>query len=83
MTGTVSGDPAWCHLAPLGDKLGNRPEILIIDLQRLIGAKTANLASKHRPTALPTFVIIRSFAVRSRAPFELGHISNYLFLSFR
>src|SRR5262245_39679955 len=82
MPGAVSGNPARRHLSSLGYELRNGAEIFVIDLKCLIGAKTAYFAPKHRPAARTTFIVIRSFAARPRAPFKLCHIKTTSFADF-
>jgi hypothetical protein len=76
----VSGNSAWRHFSALGNELGDRSEIFIIDRQRFIRAKSTHPASKHWSAALTAFIVVRSFSIRSRTSFHLCHISSYLFL---
>src|SRR5206468_11040720 len=78
----VAGDPARRHFAPLGDELRYRPQILVIDPQRLVGAESAHLAPEHRPAARRTFLVIRPLPTWSWASFHLCHKLSYLFLPF-
>ena len=41
---TVSGDAPGNDLSPFGDKISQDPRVLIIDVEFLVGAKSANLA---------------------------------------
>jgi hypothetical protein len=58
MTRTVSRDSTRRHLAPLGDELRERPDVLVINLQCFVGAKTTYLATKHRPPPWRSLVIV-------------------------
>jgi len=78
MSRAIAGDPARRHLAALADEGRYRPQILIIDPQAFIGAKTTNLAPEHRPATLAALVFIGPLAARSRAPFVLCHKLRYL-----
>src|ERR1700691_2615858 len=48
MLGAVARGSARYYLAALGDEAAERAHVLIIDLERLVGAKTAHLAASTR-----------------------------------
>ena len=82
MARAITRDPAWRHLAAFGNERRYRAQVLVVDSQALVGAKTANLAPKHRPATLATFVVIGPLTARSRAPVVLCHNNVTSYSSF-
>src|SRR6266852_3136931 len=53
MLGAVARGAAWNYLAAFGDKAAERAHILVIDLERFVGAESAYLAASTRTPAHP------------------------------
>ena len=79
MARTIPGDAAGSHFPALRDELSDCAQILIIDPECLVGAKAADFAPEHGPTARCAFFLVRSLTAGSRAAFKLCHNWNYLF----
>jgi len=73
MMSAIAGDPTRSHLSPFSDELSKRPDVFVVDGERLIGAKTAHLTPKHRPATRTAFLIIAAFPARPCAGFPLCH----------
>jgi hypothetical protein len=78
MARTIAGDSAWCHFPSFCNELPYGSDVFVIDLERFVGAKTADFAPEHGPAARPAFVFLTSFPTRSPAWLSFDHTFNYL-----
>ena len=76
MAGAIARNPAWCHLAALGNELREGLNVFVIDSERLVGAETTHFAPEHGPATLGSPIVVAPFPIRSRAYFSLCHRNN-------
>ncbi len=65
MPRAIARDATGSDLSSLGDKLAQDSDILVIDFERLIGAKSAHLSSDHGAPATAAPLVLRPFAAPS------------------
>src|SRR6516165_10011877 len=74
VTGAIAGNPARCHFSPFRNELGNHPQVLVIDGERLVCAKSTYPPAKHRPSPRrTTLFVVCSLPLGSWPSFELCH----------
>src|SRR5262245_52832893 len=71
MTRAVTGNSTWSHFPTLSQKLGDDPQIFVIDRQSFVCAETTDFATKHRSTTRRSLFVVHSFPARPSVPLSL------------